>query len=310
MRAQAIEALDSRRRSSTVRRAGPPARADVGRERDRTLRRFARLADDEDPWIAPPGAAGHRQEGAEMPATIGRIGDLDTMLLLRRVPLFEGLEPEDLQRIAMTAVEHLYPADEAIVREGDLGRQRWSSSSRVGPRGPRRRGRQRAADPALRTPATTSASWRCCARRPAPRRSSPRATASAAWSSAARALQGDPARTAGCRDGDAGDAGQADQRAVTVGADDRRDAPTPTCRPAPSPSCAPTSKDRCGWPARSGRTGTTVNATHLALLRDAVERHGGVVRPDRGRRAVRVVPGGRRRGRSPRSTRNGRSAAA
>jgi len=37
------------------------------------------------------------------------------------VPLFEGLDPEDLQRIAMSAVEHFYPPGEALVREGDLG---------------------------------------------------------------------------------------------------------------------------------------------------------------------------------------------
>jgi CRP/FNR family transcriptional regulator, cyclic AMP receptor protein len=51
------------------------------------------------------------------------MGDLDTMLFLRRVPLFEGLAPEDLQRIAMTSVERAYPPDEALVREGDLGQE-------------------------------------------------------------------------------------------------------------------------------------------------------------------------------------------
>jgi len=56
-----------------------------------------------------------------MPDTSRTLGDLDTMLFLRRVPLFDGLEPEDLQRIAMTSVEHVYPAGEALVREGDVG---------------------------------------------------------------------------------------------------------------------------------------------------------------------------------------------
>ena len=56
-----------------------------------------------------------------MPDTSRTLGDLETMMLLRRVPLFDGLEPEDLQRIAMTSVEHVYPADEALVREGDVG---------------------------------------------------------------------------------------------------------------------------------------------------------------------------------------------
>ena len=34
--------------------------------------------------------------------------ELQTMLALRRVPLFEGLEPEDLQRVAAFAVERSY----------------------------------------------------------------------------------------------------------------------------------------------------------------------------------------------------------
>ena len=56
-----------------------------------------------------------------MPETSRTLGDLETMLLLRRVPLFGQLDPEDLQRVAMVAVEHVYPPGEAIVREGDLG---------------------------------------------------------------------------------------------------------------------------------------------------------------------------------------------
>jgi CRP-like cAMP-binding protein len=46
---------------------------------------------------------------------------LDTMLLLRRVPLFAGLEPEDLQRIASVAMERDYPAGTPLVRQGDVG---------------------------------------------------------------------------------------------------------------------------------------------------------------------------------------------
>ena len=37
------------------------------------------------------------------------------------VPLFNELDPEDLQRIAVSAQERLYPAGEALVREGDFG---------------------------------------------------------------------------------------------------------------------------------------------------------------------------------------------
>ena len=49
------------------------------------------------------------------------LSDLDTMLLLRRVPLFEGLDPEDLQRIAATSVERDYAAGEALMRESEIG---------------------------------------------------------------------------------------------------------------------------------------------------------------------------------------------
>ena len=56
-----------------------------------------------------------------MPVTRQTLGDMERMLFLRGVPLFGELSPEDLQRIAMTAVERYYPAGEAIVREGELG---------------------------------------------------------------------------------------------------------------------------------------------------------------------------------------------
>jgi HEAT repeat protein len=77
-----------------------------------------RLADDGDPWIARL-ASQTLSTRAEMSRTSRTLGDLETMLLLRRVPLFEGLDPEDLQRIAMTAVEHVYPAGDVLVHEGD-----------------------------------------------------------------------------------------------------------------------------------------------------------------------------------------------
>ena len=119
IRAQAIEALDSigDRELPGGARAPAGGRADRDADRDATL---ARLSDDEDPWIS--GLARRVRAGEEaMPDTTRTLGDLETMLFLRRVPLFAGLEPEDLQRVAMTSVEHVYPAGEAVVREGDVG---------------------------------------------------------------------------------------------------------------------------------------------------------------------------------------------
>ena len=56
-----------------------------------------------------------------MTETSRTLGELDRMVVLRRVPLFSELDPEDLQRIALSAQERLYPAGEALVREGDFG---------------------------------------------------------------------------------------------------------------------------------------------------------------------------------------------
>lgn len=49
------------------------------------------------------------------------VGDLDTMLLLHGVPLFERLGPEDLQRLAMVATERRFAPGEALVHEDELG---------------------------------------------------------------------------------------------------------------------------------------------------------------------------------------------
>jgi CRP/FNR family cyclic AMP-dependent transcriptional regulator len=43
------------------------------------------------------------------------------MLELRRVPLFERLEPEDLQRVAAVADERSFQPGTTIVREGEVG---------------------------------------------------------------------------------------------------------------------------------------------------------------------------------------------
>lgn len=56
-----------------------------------------------------------------MADTARTLGEIDTMLMLRRVPLFEDLDPEDLQRIAATCGERLFPAGTVLMREGDLG---------------------------------------------------------------------------------------------------------------------------------------------------------------------------------------------
>lgn len=121
IRAQAIEALDS-----TGDRELPQALIRLLEDDTPGLRLpaivLARLADDDDPWISSL-ARRVQAGGTDMPETSHILDDLETMMALRRVPIFEGLDPEDLQRIAATAVEHLYPPGEALVREGDVGHE-------------------------------------------------------------------------------------------------------------------------------------------------------------------------------------------
>ena len=56
-----------------------------------------------------------------MSGTEASLGDIERMLELRRVPLFERLDPEDLQRVAAVADERAFTTGTTIVREGDVG---------------------------------------------------------------------------------------------------------------------------------------------------------------------------------------------
>ena len=123
VRAQAMEALDSmgdRRVAGALVRLLESDTPEAAGSADDVL---GRLAQDDDVWISALaqsclGAAGG---DAEMARSERTLSDLDTMLLLRTVPLFEGLDPEDLQRIAATSEERIYAGGETILREGDPG---------------------------------------------------------------------------------------------------------------------------------------------------------------------------------------------
>jgi HEAT repeat protein len=126
-RAQAIEALDSlgdrrlgRALSACLEAASEAAGGDP-------LTTLDRLTQDDDRWIARLSrtvrdTATHGEDGQGTMSGAERAPtELDTMLLLRRVPLFARLDPEDLQRLAMVAVERDYPDGTALMREGDPG---------------------------------------------------------------------------------------------------------------------------------------------------------------------------------------------
>ena len=210
-----------------------------------------------------------------MPETSRTLGDLETMLMLRRVPMFQDLDPEDLQRIAMTAVEHLYPADEPIVREGDVGDELVvivEGSVRVvrlEPDGTERLIRGYEAGDHIGELAVL--------------REAPRAATVIAKGDGVRGLRhrrrkppGDPARTSRRGHGDAGDPRRADQHAVAL--PPMAEAPQAR-RPLPTGTVTFLRTDVEGSMrlARAlGPTWDAINELHLGILRDAVDRHGGV----------------------------------
>jgi HEAT repeat protein len=78
-------------------------------------------ANDADPIVRATAATMPLIGGRPVTETARTLDELERMVVLRRVPLFSELDPEDLQRIAVSAHERLYPAGEALVREGDFG---------------------------------------------------------------------------------------------------------------------------------------------------------------------------------------------
>ena len=138
---------------------------------------------------------------------------LETMLQLRRVPLFERLEPEDLLRVAMIASERTFEAGSTLIREGEVGDEMFvllEGTVHVTRREP-----TAASGASVTTaPATTSASSRSFVRAPC-RDGDRRRRGGQDAGHRRRGPAVDPARAAGGGDGDAGDAGRAGQRPVT-----------------------------------------------------------------------------------------------
>jgi HEAT repeat protein len=92
---------------------------------DRMTQTYAELVEratgDPDPIVRATAATMPTVGGPPVTETSQTLGELDRMVVLRRVPLFSELDPEDLQRIAVTAQERLFHAGVALVREGDFG---------------------------------------------------------------------------------------------------------------------------------------------------------------------------------------------
>lgn len=62
-----------------------------------------------------------RSEEEKPVDTLKTVSTLERVLLLREVPIFSELSPEDLERVAEIAREEWYPSDTPICHEGDEG---------------------------------------------------------------------------------------------------------------------------------------------------------------------------------------------
>ncbi len=78
---------------------------------------------DPDPRVRQTAAAVMARMDPEMAPTLDTVGRLDRMLLLRAVPIFESLLPDDLERLAENAVEHSYRDGDTIFTTGDVTQQ-------------------------------------------------------------------------------------------------------------------------------------------------------------------------------------------
>ena len=60
-------------------------------------------------------------DGGVKMKTLRTLSTLDRILLMREIPMFSRLSPEDLERIAEVAVEQLFPSKSIICHEGEHG---------------------------------------------------------------------------------------------------------------------------------------------------------------------------------------------
>ncbi len=84
--------------------------------------RLESLRRDPDPLIAETADETLRSSSEDVAMnTLQTLSTLERVLLLREVPIFSELSPEDLQQIAAIAAEQWFPADTVIVRQGEEG---------------------------------------------------------------------------------------------------------------------------------------------------------------------------------------------
>jgi hypothetical protein len=83
---------------------------------------LARALDDETDFVRRCAVAVRaRREGDIQMRSVETVSVIERVLLLRRIPLFADLRPEDLERLAGIAEEQGYDEGETIAREGEVG---------------------------------------------------------------------------------------------------------------------------------------------------------------------------------------------
>lgn len=121
VRAQAVETLDSvgdRRLGRSLARLVELDPTSTPGDQDGNV--LDALRHDDDPWIRIL-AERSNGNGGTMAGPDTSLGEIERMLELRRVPLFERLDPEDLQRVAAVADERDFAPGTTIVTEGEVG---------------------------------------------------------------------------------------------------------------------------------------------------------------------------------------------
>lgn len=84
--------------------------------------RFEALTKDPDVLVWEAAAEAVRTTKEEIPvSTLKTVSTLERVLLLREVPIFSELAPQDLERVAEIASEEWFPANTAICQEGEEG---------------------------------------------------------------------------------------------------------------------------------------------------------------------------------------------
>ena len=270
VRAQAIEALDSigdRRLGRSIARLIEDAPSAQLLDASTVL---TRLRDDDDPWIRVL-ARRMLPSGVDVTETDHVTSDIATMLQLRRVPLFERLSPEDLQRIAAVATERWFEEDAALVREGEAGDELFVILAGPRSRHPQR-GRREGADRADLRRGRPHRGVGGPPRAPTDRDRRRRWRRRADPGHRRRGSPGHPARAPGRRDGDARDPCRADQRTVMTARPRRARRPPDRNGHLPAHGCPGLDGARAGARRTLGRSQPTTSRAD----RPGGRAHGGI----------------------------------